>query len=226
MRPSSPACKTTFRKLLALCAASLVLLAPASLSATPITYNLTLTPGSGSQYGGTGSITIENAPRSSGMSDYTQANGKLDNLTFTLDTPDNQTFTLSGANGTTLVRFLNGQFNDITFAETIGAGHNRFTLDTTSGYAFYFKNGRAASYGTMSASMSASTAASVALSPASAPVSEPASLALFGTGLFASIGLLYRTRSPRHVGKATPLLRGSFLVVFPEPTDTVRICLY
>ena len=117
------------------------------LSATPITYNLTLTPAPGSLYGGTGSITIENAPRSSGISDYTQANGKLDDLTFTLD---NQTFTLSGATGTTLVRFLNGQLNDITFAETIGPSPNRFTLDTTSGYAFYYNNGRAASYGTMS----------------------------------------------------------------------------
>lgn len=168
-----------------------IALAPISLHATPITYSLTLTPGAGSLYGGTGSITFEDAPATSGISDYTVSNGTLENLNFTID---NQTFTLAGATGNTLVRFLNGQLNDITFAETFG-GSNRFTLDTTAGYAFYYNNGQAASYGSMLASPAVSPAATTS------SVSEPASLVFFGTGLFLSIGLLYRTHSPHFTSK-------------------------
>ncbi|MEO6981780.1 MAG: PEP-CTERM sorting domain-containing protein [Edaphobacter sp.] len=173
--------------------ALLAVLAPTAMHATPITYNLTLAASAGSLYGGTGSTTLEDAPSASGISDYTQADGKLDALTFTID---DQTFTLAAATGNTLVRFLNGQLNDITFAETIGRTPNRFTLDTTSRYAFYFDNGLAASYGTITAT----PALSLSDSPARkmSPVSEPASLALFGTGLLGSIALLYRTASPRY----------------------------
>lgn len=178
------------------CVAFLALTSPVVMHATPITYNLTLTPTTGSLLGGTGSITIESAPVSSGISDYATTNGTLDNVSFTID---NQAFTLAGATGTTLVRFLNGQLNDITFAETVGASPIRFTLDTTSGYAFYYDNGQAASYGSMTASL-APPGENVD-NVDTAPVSEPASLALFGTGLLLSIGLLYRTHSPRFVSK-------------------------
>jgi hypothetical protein len=166
-------------------------LAPSTLHASTITYNLVLIPQAGSLYGGTGTITLNAAPSASGISDYTASKGTLDNLTFTLD---NQTFTLAGATGNTLVRFLNGQLNDITFAETIGKSPNRFTLDTTANYAFYYNNGQAASYGSFLASPAAFTQTTSA-------VSEPTSLALFGTGLLLSIGLLYRTRSPRFTSK-------------------------
>jgi|GEM_PF-1492216 len=165
---------------------------PKVLHATPINYNLTLVPRAGSPFGGTGTITIDAAPSSSGITDYTKANGTLDYLAFTID---NQTFTLGGANGNTLVRFLNGQLNDITFAETAGSSPLRFTLDTTSGYAFYYDDGQAASYGTMTASPINQ------FSDKTSPVSEPASLVLFGTGLLLSIGLLYRTKSPRFSSK-------------------------
>jgi hypothetical protein len=162
-------------KSLAFSALALVLSAPATLLADTVTYSLVLTPSSGSLYGGTGSITLEGAPSSTGVSDYTVANGKLDNLTFDID---GQTFTLAGATGNTLVRFLNGELNDITFAETIGASPNRFTFHSTSGYAFYYNDGQAASYGTFTAT----------LADGASPVPEPDSLALLALGLLSGGG--------------------------------------
>lgn len=163
-----------------LCVAALTLVVPASLHASPITYNLTLTPSAGSPYGGTGTITLNSAVPSTGQVDYTQANGGLLDVTFNID---GQNFTLAGATGTTLVRFLDGQLNDVTFAETIGTTPERFTLDSTSGYAFYYNDGQAASYGTFSVSGTSGSSPS--------PVPEPSSLLLFATGLIAAAGLLY-----------------------------------
>lgn len=160
-----------------LCAAVLTLAVPATLHASPVTYNLTLTPGAGSPFGGTGSITLNSAVPSTGQVDYTQANGGLLDVTFNID---GQNFSLTG---TTLVRFLNGQINDITFAETIGATPDRFTLDSTSGYAFYYNDGQAASYGTFAVTGTSGSSPS--------PVPEPSSLLLFATGLLGAAGLLY-----------------------------------
>jgi hypothetical protein len=176
---------TAFRKavflkagLLSVCAV-LLILAPAALHAAPITYNLTLTPDAGSAYGGTGSLTIDGAPASSGLSTYTVGSSNLLGLSFLVD---GQTFSLAGATGTTLVQFLNGSIYDITFSQTIGSSPNRFTLNSTGGYVFYYNDLQSASYGTFTASP--------ATNPA--PTPEPSSLLLLGTGLLGGAGSLYR----------------------------------
>lgn len=167
-----------FFKTLALSVVALVLSASV-LRADTVTYNLTLIPDAGSIYGGTGTLTLEGAPSATGLSDYTVAAGNLDNVTFNIG---GQTFTLAGANGNTLVRFLNGQLNDITFSEMIGTSPSRFTFHSTSGYAFYYNDNQAASYGSFTAS----------LAPSTSPVPEPQSLAFFATGLLGGAGVLSR----------------------------------
>jgi hypothetical protein len=186
MLPGSQNRKKTLIKavLLTSCAALLALLAPAMLHASSITYNLTLTPNVGNPFGGTGTITLNNAVPATGQVDYTQANGGLVDVTFSVD---GQSFSLAGATGTTLVRFLNGQLNDITFAETIGSTPERFTLDSTSGYVFYYNNGQAASYGTFS------------VDPGTSPVPEPTSLLMLTTGLLGGAGMLRRKMSARSI---------------------------
>jgi hypothetical protein len=180
--------------LLTLCAALLTLAVPATLHATPITYDLTLTPNSGSHHGGTGIITLDSAVPATGQVDYTQANGGLLDLTFNID---GKNFSLAGTNGTTLVRFLNGELNDITFAETIESRNERFTLDSTSGYAFYYRDGQAASYGTFSIDQ-VNSCPGDPTSPS--PVPEPSSLLLFATGLLGGATILYRRMAPQAIG--------------------------
>lgn len=153
---------------IAVVATLIVLLVPTKLHASVMDYNLTLTPNAGSLYGGTGTLEIASAPVSSGVSNYTVANGGLLDLAFSID---GQNFTLGGGTGTTLVQFVNGSLWDITFAESLGKTPDRFTLDTTGNYAFYYNDGQSASYGTFSAG------------PSDSPVPEPSALVLLATGL-------------------------------------------
>ena len=166
--------------LIAVVATLSVLAIPTQLHASTIDYNLTLTPNAGSAYGGTGTLEIASAPVASGISNYTIANGGLLGLTFTID---GQNFTLGGATGTTLVQFLNGSIWDITFAETLGSSPDRFTLDTTGNYAFYYNDGQSASYGTFTAAVAP---------PSQSPVPEPSALALLATGLLGGAATIRR----------------------------------
>ena len=162
----------------------LTLVIPATLHASPITYNLTLSPGAGSTIGGTGTFTIDGAPAATGNTTYSLANNNLSDLSFTLA---GQTFTLAGDTDAFVV-FQNGSLYDITFAQELGTGtNNRFALHTTANYAFYFNNELSASYGTFTASQV----------PSTSPVPEPASLLLLTTGLLGGAGMLYRRMAPQ-----------------------------
>lgn len=167
-------------------AALFVLFVPATLHASPITYDLTLTPFAGYSIGGTGTLTIDGAPASSGISVYSAARGNLDDLSFTLA---GQTFTLPG-DGTAVVEFQNGSLWDITFSQELGKGtSNRYALHTTSNYAFYYNNELSLSAGTFTATQSS----------AASPVPEPASLLLLTTGLLGGAALLYRRMAPQQI---------------------------
>jgi hypothetical protein len=173
--------------LLTACAVFALALAPAATHASTITYDLVLTPNAGSLFGGTGHFTIESAPAAIGNSDYTVAAGNLNALTFEIN---NQTFSLAGSNGTALIRFQNGVLNNITFAQQIGNTPNRFSLASTTSYAFSYNNLQATSYGTF-------TATRAAAPTGISPVPEPTSLALLGTGLLGAAGAVVRTIASR-----------------------------
>src|SRR5665213_402121 len=108
---------------------------PASAS---VVYNLTLTATADtdgtllSTYNGMGTITLDFAPSANSQTNYSPA---LEAVTFFID---GESFSGNASS----VQFLDGNFRNATFAETIGNTPFRFTLDTTGGFAFYYANGQ------------------------------------------------------------------------------------
>lgn len=186
----SPFCRPVLRLL----ALALPLLAVPAVHASSMTYNVTLTPTSG-EYGGSGTIILASAPASSGISTFSQANGQLQGLSFTVD---NQTFSLAGY-PTASVQFLDGKLYNISFAQTVGASPNRFTLDTSGVYAFYYNDGQSESAGNLTAALADTPSDPGSNQSAGAsPTPEPGTLFLLATALVAGAYLLFRRRGAAH----------------------------
>jgi hypothetical protein len=203
MSSSTRPFRRTALRLFPLAIPILALLAAApALRADSITYDVKLSPSSG-VFGGTGTITVTSPPSTSGITLYSAKNGNLQGLSFLVD---GQNFSLSG-DSTAFVEFLNGKLYDITFAQTVGSSPNRFTLDTSGVYAFYYDNGQAGSYGNMSAEVAqamsstsaTTTATTTTTTPAThttSPTPEPGSLLLLATALLAGGYFLLRRKRP------------------------------
>jgi hypothetical protein len=170
-----------------------LLAAAPALHASSITYDVMLSPTSG-PYGGSGTITLASAPASSGITTYSQAAGSLQGLTFTVG---NQTFSLAGDPSAT-VEFLNGQLYNISFAQTVGSSPNRFTLDTSAVYAFYYNDGQAESAGSLTAIPAIDSGDPASTQPTTSPTPEPGTLLLVATALAGGAFFVFRRKRTAH----------------------------
>ena len=78
------------------------------------------------------------------------------------------------------MQFINGALTDITFSDALGTTPNRFAVQSTANYAFYYNDEQSVASGTIIAS------------PAIAATPEPSSLALLGTGVLGVAGVIKR----------------------------------
>ena len=155
------------------------LVAPAVAHAS-VVYDLTLTAIANSAYSGTGTITLNNAPAASGLTNY--AAGQYSGLSFTIA---GQTFA-APPGAVSAVQFLDGSVYDITFAQQIGTSPTRFALATTANYAFYYDNLQSAAYGMISSAPAAQPV----------PTPEPSAFVVVATAL-AGLGLIGLRRRMR-----------------------------
>jgi len=152
-----------------------VLAAPTGAYAN-VMYVLTLTATSDSQglmgsallpYDGTGTITLSSPPSATTLSVYSTApvSFMVDGVSFS-GTADN-------------VEFLDGNFYSAQFSEQVGTNPNRFDLQTSGVYAFYYGNEQYEASGTITSS------------PATTPL--PTALPLLAGGL-GMVGFLSRRK--------------------------------
>lgn len=174
---------------------SALLFAVPALHASTITYDVTLTPTSG-QYAGSGTLILASAPAASGISTFSQANGQLQGLTFTID---NQAFSLSGDPSTT-VQFVDGQLAEINFSQSVSHPPARYTLQLSNGFAFYGNDfGHPLSDGSLTAALADTPSDSSSTQPPSTSATpEPGSLILLATALLGGGFLLFRRRRTAH----------------------------